>query len=129
MILCIRLVKLGLQLNIEILDRFQAKFLRTVANSPGFVTNDIITTDLEIPSVKTEIRKITFKYVEKLEDHVNPEAALPVEEQTDVRRLRRFKPLDCKAGSPPDFFISFSLSYSADISYLDTVRNTINLQL
>lgn len=46
---------------------------------PGFVTNYVIRRGLAIPDVKTEMRKITSKYVEKLDDHVNPEAATLVE--------------------------------------------------
>ena len=43
--------------NIEILQRFQSKTLRSLLNAPWYVTNETIHRDLKIPTVKDEIHK------------------------------------------------------------------------
>jgi len=48
--------------NIEILQRFQNKFLRSVVNAPWYVPNTILHTDLQIPTVKAEITNFSTKY-------------------------------------------------------------------
>jgi hypothetical protein len=44
--------------NIEILQRYQSKTLRMIANAPWYVANKVIHTDLKIPFVKEEIKNI-----------------------------------------------------------------------
>jgi len=41
--------------NIEILQRFQNKVLRSIVNAPWYVSNIILHTDLQIPTLKAEI--------------------------------------------------------------------------
>jgi hypothetical protein len=42
----------------EILERFESKALRLVTDAPWYVPNAIIPRDLQVPSVKEEIRPI-----------------------------------------------------------------------
>ena len=41
--------------NIDILQRFQNKFVRSITNAPWYVPSTILHTDLQIPTVKAEI--------------------------------------------------------------------------
>jgi len=41
--------------NIEILQRFQNKVLRTIANAPWYTPNKLLHTDLQIPTIREEI--------------------------------------------------------------------------
>ena len=57
--------------NIEILQRFQNKVLTSIVNAPLYVPNTNLHTDLQIPTVKTEITNFNTKYREKLITHPN----------------------------------------------------------
>jgi hypothetical protein len=57
--------------NIEILQIFQNKVLRSIVNAPRYVPNTILQTDLQIPTVKAEITNFSTKYREKLITHPN----------------------------------------------------------
>lgn len=80
--------------NIEILQRFQSKVLRTIVNAPWFVPNEMIQKDLKIASVKEEIRIYSEKYCKRLSTHPNDLAVNLLNEKNDKRRLKRFKPID-----------------------------------
>lgn len=80
--------------NIEILQRFQSKVLRQITNAPWYVPNSIIQNDLEMISVKDEIKNYSVKYSEKLSVHPNQLAVDLLDTQSVVRRLKRFKPSD-----------------------------------
>jgi hypothetical protein len=43
--------------NIEILERFQSKALRMIVDAPWHVLKMVIRRDLQIPTVKEEIRR------------------------------------------------------------------------
>jgi hypothetical protein len=45
--------------NIEILERFQSKALHLITDAPWYVPNAIIRRDLQVPSVKEEIRHLS----------------------------------------------------------------------
>jgi hypothetical protein len=45
--------------DIEILERFQSKALRLITEAPWYVPNAIIRRDLQVPSVKDEIRHLS----------------------------------------------------------------------
>jgi hypothetical protein len=47
--------------NIEILQRFQNKILRSIVNAPWYVPKTVIHTDLQIPLVKAEITNHSTK--------------------------------------------------------------------
>jgi hypothetical protein len=57
--------------NIERIERFQSKVLRIIVNAPWFVPNWIIKQDLQIPSVKEEIKNFSEKYHLRLSAHQN----------------------------------------------------------
>lgn len=80
--------------NIEILQRFQSKVLRTIVNAPWYVPNAIIQRDLKIPSVKDEITNFSKKYEDRLSAHPNELAVTLLNTDNDLRRLKRFKPSD-----------------------------------
>jgi hypothetical protein len=74
--------------NIEILERFQSKALRMIVNTPWYVTNTVIRRDLQIPTIKVEIRRYSSQYSALL-------SAPPIDlivnliELPDNRKLRR----------------------------------------
>lgn len=49
--------------NIEILQRYQSKTLRSIVTAPWYVRNDVIHRDLNISTVKEEISKFSKKYL------------------------------------------------------------------
>jgi hypothetical protein len=72
--------------NIEILQRFQNKVLRSIVNAPRYVPNTIIHNDLQIPTVKAEITNFSTRYREKLITHPNELIPVLLEEE-EPRRL------------------------------------------
>lgn len=80
--------------NIEILQRFQSKVLRSIVNAPWYVPNHVIHHDLEITTVKEEITKCSVKYRNRLSVHPNSLAVNLLDNRNETRRLKRFKPLD-----------------------------------
>jgi hypothetical protein len=57
--------------DIEILDRFQSKALRMIVEAPWYVPNMVIRRDLQIPTVKEEIRRYSSQYSAHLSTHPN----------------------------------------------------------
>lgn len=80
--------------NIEILQRFQSKALRSITNAPFYVTNNALHNDLQIPFVKSEIRKFSCSYLKRLSNHSNTLAITLLDETDEVRRLKRKHILD-----------------------------------
>jgi len=78
--------------NLEILERFQSKVLRTITDAPRYVPNTIIKSDLQIPTVKQEARKFSAKYRQRLDTHPNNLANTLFKEQFGTRRLKRLYP-------------------------------------
>jgi hypothetical protein len=58
--------------NIKILKRFQSKALRMIADAPWYVPNMIFRQDLQIPSVKEEIRRFGIHYSSRLQTSQQP---------------------------------------------------------
>lgn len=79
--------------NIDILQRFQSKTLRLISGAPWFVTNEIIQKDLEITSVREEIRRSSSKYQARLAIHPN-RLANNLLTTTPINRLNRNNILD-----------------------------------
>jgi len=79
--------------NVEMLQRFQNKILRSIVNAPWYVPNTILHTDLQIPTVKAEITNFSTKYREKLITHPN-ELIPALLEGEGPRKLKRFKPTE-----------------------------------
>jgi hypothetical protein len=63
-------------LNIDEIERFQSKVLRIIFNAPWFVPNWVIQQDLQIPSMKGEIKIFSEKYHLRLSAHPNQLARL-----------------------------------------------------
>jgi hypothetical protein len=57
--------------NIEILERFQSKFLRLIVDAPWYVSNSVIRNDLQIPTVKEEISRFSSHYNVRISVHPN----------------------------------------------------------
>ena len=74
--------------DIEILQRFQSKTLRSLINAPWYVTNETIHRDLKIPTVKDEIHKSRSRYNTRVNYHHNP-LVTQLRDTTD--RIRRKK--------------------------------------
>jgi hypothetical protein len=79
--------------NIEILERFQSKALRMTVDTPWYVPNTVIRRDLQIPTVKEEIRCYSSQYSARLSAHPN-DLIVNLSELPDNRRLRRHLPND-----------------------------------
>jgi hypothetical protein len=79
--------------NIEILERFQSKALRMITDAPWYVPNVILRQDLQIPSVKEEIRRFSIQYSSRLQTHPNS-LAVHLKEPPERRRLKRHLPTD-----------------------------------
>jgi hypothetical protein len=79
--------------NIEILERFQSKALRMIVDAPRYVPNTVTQRDLQIPTVKEEIRRYSSQYSASPSAHPNDLIVnlivLPYN-----RRLRRHLPND-----------------------------------
>jgi hypothetical protein len=73
------------------LEEIQSKALRMIVDAPWYVPNMVIRRDLQIPTVKQEIRRYSSQYSARLSAHANDLIvnfmALP-----DNRRLRRHLP-------------------------------------
>lgn len=79
--------------NIDIVQRTQAKILRSITNAPWYIRNSNIHRDLGIKTVKETIKSCSLKYQLKLESHPN-ELARELLRQPKYGRLRRTDPLD-----------------------------------
>jgi hypothetical protein len=79
--------------NIEIVQRFQNKVLRSIVNAPWYVPNTLLHTHLKIPTFKAEITNFSIKYRGKLTTHPN-ELTPALLEDEEPRRLKRFKPTE-----------------------------------
>lgn len=80
--------------NIEIIQTFQNKVLRTIVNAPWFVRNEDIHRDLSIENVASEIKKFARSHEQRLLHHVNVEAIQLLDTTSIVRRLKRTKPYE-----------------------------------
>lgn len=80
--------------NIEIIQRFQSKALRKIANAPWYVSNQTLHKDMKIPFVKEEITRFSENYLKKLEDHPNHLAVNLLDNSNTTYRLNRCPILD-----------------------------------
>ena len=79
--------------NIQIIQRFQSKVLRTIANAPWYVTNECLHSEFQIKTVNEVIKEFSQKYKNRLQSHPN-KAACELLTESDKRRLKRYRPLD-----------------------------------
>jgi hypothetical protein len=82
--------------NIEILERFQSKPLRMIVDASWYVPNTVIRRDLQIPTVKEEIRRFSSRYSVHLSAHPN-DLTVNLMESPDNRWMRRHLPNDLPA--------------------------------
>lgn len=80
--------------NLEILQRFQNKVLRSIVNAPWYVTSSSIEKDLQMPSIREEIKRHSSNYSDRINEHKNTLAKQLFDNTGEVRRLKRFKPND-----------------------------------
>jgi hypothetical protein len=79
--------------NIEILEHFQSKALCMIVDTPWYVPNMVIGRDLQIPTVKEEIRRCSSQYSARLSAHTN-DLIVNLMELPDNRRLQKHLPND-----------------------------------
>lgn len=79
--------------NVEVIQRFQSKTIRTIADAPWYVTNQTLHVDFNIPYVKDIIKKYAIKHQKILEMHPN-ESLPPLTEDPQIRRLQKKWPKD-----------------------------------
>jgi len=78
--------------NVEIIQRFQNKYLGIIVDAPWYVTNDTLRHDLNVPYVGDEIKKLSQRYADRLEEH---SSTLAIDLMSDApRKLKRKLPQD-----------------------------------
>ena len=77
--------------NIQIIERFQNKTLRTLLDAPWFVPNEIIRKDLHIKTVTEEIDVHVNRYIDRLQTHPNELAADLLYTTYPQSRLKKYK--------------------------------------
>jgi len=79
--------------NIAIIQRFQNKVLRVITDAPWYISNDIIQSDLQVPSVQSVIDKYSNMYRARISFHPNS-LTHSLMDNNAPRRLRRTIPAD-----------------------------------
>jgi hypothetical protein len=79
--------------NIEILQRFHNKVLRTLVNAPWYIPNSLLHTDLQMSTVRDEIMKFSTNYRPKPVTHPN-ELTFILLVGPGPRKLKRLRPTD-----------------------------------
>jgi hypothetical protein len=78
--------------NIELLERFQSKALSLI-DAPCYVPNNHIRRDLQLTSVKEEIRRYSSQYSARLSTHPNDQMIalleLPLQQAIAKTRTKR----------------------------------------
>jgi len=69
----------------EIIQRFQNKYLRIIFNASWYVTNTLY--DLNVPYVRDEIKKPSQRYADRLVEHPNILAIDLMSEEKTTSRL------------------------------------------
>lgn len=80
--------------NVEIIQRFQNKVLRSIVNAPWYIRNEDIHRDLGVDLVAKVIKKYAEAHEERLHKHVNVEAIQLLDTTDIIRRLKRTKPFE-----------------------------------
>ena len=68
--------------------------LRTITNTPWYVTNEILHRDLDVPTVREEIGLRVRSYKERISNHPNILAKHLMTRRNLLRRLKRRTPSD-----------------------------------
>jgi hypothetical protein len=80
--------------NIDTLERFQAKVLRIITDAPWYVPNAVIKHDLQMPSVRQEMRTFSVTNHARLEGHSNDLATSLLQQPPHNHRLKRYYSAD-----------------------------------
>ena len=59
--------------NIEIIQKFQNKVLRSIVNAPWYIRNCDLHRDLHLDTVTEEIKKYAIRHHQRLHNHENQE--------------------------------------------------------
>jgi hypothetical protein len=76
--------------NIDIIQLYQSKMLRSITNAPWYVTNQALHQDLRIPFVRTIYRERIASHHTTLSTHQNPLMKLLLNQQNNRRLKRRW---------------------------------------
>jgi len=71
--------------NVEILQRFQNKYLRIIVN----VINDTLHHDLNVSYLRDEIKRPSQRYIDRMEEHPDILATNLMKKVKTTRRLKR----------------------------------------
>jgi len=74
---------------IDILQRFQN---RIIVNAPWYVTDDTLHHDLNVPYVRDEIKRLSQRYADRMEEYPNIFATNLMKKVKTTRRLKRKLP-------------------------------------
>jgi hypothetical protein len=73
---------------------FQLKVLRIITDAPWYVPNAVKEHDLQVPSVRQEVRTFSVTYHARLEGHPNDLATSLLQHSPHNYRLKRYYPAD-----------------------------------
>jgi len=80
--------------NLEILERFQSKVLWIITDAAWYVPNSVIKRDLQMLSVRQDVRNYSVIYRQRLDDHPNSMAKSLFQGTNCKLRLKRYYPAD-----------------------------------
>ena len=80
--------------NLEILQRFQSKVLRSIVNAAWYITNAQLHRELQVKTIKEEIKAKAHQYKSRILNHPNELAAQLMSTSQTFKRLRRLAPQD-----------------------------------
>ena len=80
--------------NIEILQRFQSNMLRNIVNAPFYISNAQLHRELQVKTIKEEIRSKALQYKFRISQHPNDLASQLMTSPRLFKRLRRTAPQD-----------------------------------
>jgi hypothetical protein len=80
--------------NTKILQTYQSKTLRLMANAPWYVSNQTLHDDLKIPLIKDVIHSQATKYRNRNTNHIYELVTALTDVPPVIRRLKRQRPED-----------------------------------
>ena len=78
--------------NLENLERVQLKALQIITDAPRYVPNVAIKRDLQVLTVRQEVRNYSVTYTQRLDDHPNSLGKSLFQRTTCNLRLKRYYP-------------------------------------
>jgi hypothetical protein len=78
----------------EILERFQSKVLRIITDALWYVPNAVIKHNLQVPSVRQDVRTYIVTYHTRLNCHPNYLVIPLLQQPPHNHRLKRYYPAD-----------------------------------